>query len=60
MYELSMDPFERSHRGKHGAFVLRVNQVHVERVSEAIRMRREGEETVFVADQGMVAMQRAA
>lgn len=52
--ELNLDPFTRSHVGPSGAFILRVNVVHADLARAAVRLRRETEETGFVAKQGVV------
>lgn len=58
--DLNLDPFTRSHVGPSGGFILRVNEAHEKIAREAVRLRREGEETGFIAEQGVVSMRLAA
>lgn len=57
--ELHLSPFERTHLGRHGAFVHRVNHKHVEETKAAILARRL-EEVRYEVTAPAVRLRRAA
>ena len=58
--ELNLSPFERSHTGPHGAFIVRFNRAHAEEACRRVLERRLAEVSFEVGGPAPMLVRKAA